>query len=169
MKNRGFTIVESLAAIAILVTAIVGTLSAVQTGLSSYVFSKDQITAFYLAQEGFEQIRNLRDKNRINNQDFIAYIAGVNDPCFFGEACMVSPAETSALTRCSSPGNCPKLRQDPTTGFFGYNGAWKETPFRREIVLSSINANEFYVTVTVDWSKGSVTRQFKARENLFNW
>ena len=61
--NKGFTIVESLVAISILVLAITGATSAIQTGISSYIFSKDQIIAFYLAQEGFEQIRNIRDEN----------------------------------------------------------------------------------------------------------
>ena len=60
MKDKGFTIIESLVAISILVVVITGTLTAIQTGLSSYIFSKDQIIAFYLAQEGFEQIRNIR-------------------------------------------------------------------------------------------------------------
>ena len=60
-KNRGFTIIESLVAIAILIVAITGTMTAVQSGISSYTYSKDQIAAFFLAQEAFEQVRNMRD------------------------------------------------------------------------------------------------------------
>ena len=63
LTNKGFTIVESLVAIIILVLAITGATAVVQTSLSSYIFSKDQIVSFYLAQEAFEQIRNLRDEN----------------------------------------------------------------------------------------------------------
>ena len=50
--KKGFTIIESLVAISILTLAITGATSAIQAGISSYTFSKDQIIAFYLAQEG---------------------------------------------------------------------------------------------------------------------
>lgn len=176
MNKKGFTIVESLASIAILVTAIIGTMSAVQTGISSYIFSKDQITAFYLAQEGFEQIRNLRDQTSIWNRDnepdrpwLYGISASSDDPCYFGNACTIDAITSPpTLTKCSAPGSCPALRQS-STGFFGYNSSWSQTNFRREIVLTRVNDREVIVTVTVDWSKGAVNRQFKARENLLNW
>ena len=172
MRNKsGFTIIESLVAVAILVLVITGVTSAVQTGISSYIFSKDQIIAFHLAQEAVEEIRNIRDENRLNNRNWLSGIAqSSDDPCYFGSACTVDPVQSSVAIRCASgPGNCPVLREDAVTGFFGYNVAWPETIFRREITLSSVNVDEVAVTVTVDWSKGSTARQFKARENLLNW
>ena len=170
-SERGFTIIESLVAIAILVTVIIGATSAAQSGLSSYIFSKDQVAAFHLAQEGFEQIRNLRDENWLSGANWLTGIADtLSDPCYFGNACTVSPVETSLPARCASgPGACPKLRQDSETGFFGYNSSWPETIFTREIVFDSINENEVAVTVTIRWSKGIIDREFRARENLFNW
>lgn len=169
-NQKGFTIVESLVAIAILVVAVIGATSAVQTGLSSYTFSKDQITAFYLAQEGLEQLRNLRDENHLNELNWLAGIAQTaSDPCYFGQACTVSPVETSATIRCTSIGSCPFLREDTTTGFFGYNSSWPLTKFKREIVLTSVNASEVSAKVTVSWSKGLVNRNFEARENILNW
>ncbi|MEK7147951.1 MAG: hypothetical protein AAB758_01495, partial [Patescibacteria group bacterium] len=56
-----------------------------------------------------------------------------------------------------------------TTGFYGYNSSWTQTVFRREIQLTSISADEVAVTVTVNWSKGLVNKQFKARENIYNY
>jgi len=167
--KKGFTIIESLVAISILVAAVLGTMTAVQSGLSSYLFSKDQVIAFYLAQEGFEQIRNIRDENRLNNRPWLTGITqNSSDPCYFGQACYVSPVESSTPTRCSAPGSCPKVRQN-TSGFYGYDLSWPETNFRREITISSVNSDEIAVTVTVNWSKGAVNRQFKAKENLLNW
>ncbi len=169
--TRGFTIVETLVAIVIVVTVVIGTTSAIQSAISSYVFSKDQITAFFLAQEAFEQLRNMRDENHLKSRGWLSGLSEASsDPCYFGSACMVSPIETSVATRCDAPGACKKLRQDATTGFFGYdNSAWPETIYRREIVLEPVNANEIAATVTVSWSKGLVNRQFKARENILNW
>ena len=164
MKNKGFTIIESLVAIAILIVVITGTLSAIQTSLSSYIFSKDQVIAFYLAQEGFEQIRNIRDENGLQS---LPWLTGLG-PCLGGNACRVD-AVADTLTGCGAPGSCPVLRQDATSGFFGYTPAWSATIFRREIMLTQINADDISVVVTVDWSKGIVNRQFRARENLLNW
>lgn len=169
-STKGFTIVETLVAIAVLVAAVIGAMSAIQTGISSYTYSKDQIIAFYLAQEGFEQLRNIRDENNLEERHWLAGIAeSSSDPCFFGEACTVSPVETTVAINCSAPGSCPLLRQDPVEDFFGYDAAWPETVFRREITLESVNSNEVSVTVTVTWSKGTAVREFTARENLLNW
>lgn len=169
-REKGFTIVEALVAISILVTAIIGATSAVQTGLSSYILLKDQTVAFYLAQEAFEGVRNIRDQNGLARIDWLTGISeNPTDPCWFGEACIVNAvASTIVLTPCPSPGNCPPLRQS-SDGFFGYSGVWPETGFTREIVLSQVSPNEISVTVTVDWSKGLITREFKARENLLRW
>lgn len=169
-RDRGFTIVETLAAIVILMLAILGTTKATQTSISSYILSKDQITAFYLAQEGFEQVRNIRDENRLRNRNWLTGLsANSSDPCFFGNACTVDPINSTVPARCSGPGSCPVLRQDATTGFFGYNASWPATIFRREIVLTEIDAKEISILVTVNWSKGVINRQFKVRENILDW
>ncbi len=166
--EHGFTIIEALVAVGILSTVVIGALGTVQSSLSSYIFSKDQIVAFYLAQEGFEALRNIRDENRLKGQNWLQGISlSSGDPCYFGQACTVSPAESTVATRCSGP--CSKLRQDSATGFFGYNSSWPETVFRREIRLESRNSAEIAVIVSVTWSKGSVSREFKARENLLDW
>lgn len=168
--GRGFTIIESLIAISILVMAVIGASGAVQTGISSYIYSKDQIIAFHLAQEGFEQIRNIRDENGLKNIDWLTGISAVSgDPCYFGNACIADPVGTTLLTRCGLPGSCQILRQNASTGFFGYDGTWPTTIFRREIILTSINAHEVSVLVTVNWSKGTMSRQFKVRETIFDW
>jgi len=169
-KKRGFTIIESLVAISILVVAVVGTLTAVQSSISSHIYSKDQVIAFYLAQEGFEHIRNLRDQNRLNGLHWLSGVAeDSDDPCSFGNACIVDPLLVYSPTRCSGVGNCPVLRQDNEEGYYGYHASWSPTNFKREITLTSVNENEIAITVEVSWSKGLVQREFRARENLFNW
>ena len=168
--KKGFTIIESLVAITVLVLAVTGSMTAVQTGISSYIYSKNQIIAFYLAQEAVEQIKNIRDENRLAGAHWLNGLAvSSSDPCYFGHACTVSPVESTIPTRCNAPGSCPVLRQNSSTKFYGYNGSWSSTVFRREIQLTSIAENEVAITVTVNWSKGIITRQFKAQENILNW
>lgn len=170
-RKYGFTLVESLVAISILVIAITGATSAVQSGLSSYIFSKDQVVAFYLAQEGVEAVRNIRDENGLADRHWLSSIAeNSSDPCWFGKACLIDPVRDNTISTCTSgPGECPVLRQEAETGFFGYNADWPATIFRREILLTQINENEVSIEVSVYWSKGLANRQFKARENILNW
>ncbi|MEK7177045.1 MAG: prepilin-type N-terminal cleavage/methylation domain-containing protein [Patescibacteria group bacterium] len=172
-KNKGFTIVESLVAITILVMVVVSASRAVQTGISAYIFSKDQIIAFYLAQEAFEQIRNLRDENALSVGGH--WLAGISEnagnPCWFGNNCYVDTINSNGtgIGPYSCGGACQPLRQQATSNFFGYNGTWAATIFTRTITLTQANANEITVLVTVDWSKGGTPKQFRAKENLLNW
>jgi hypothetical protein len=162
-------------AITILILAISGVSSALRTSISSYTLSRDQVIAFYLAQEGFEFIRNMRDENALNNRNWLTGIAAnVGDPCYFGIApnqnvCTVDPVRSNIPILCGPPGSCPIVRQDGTTFFYGYDPTWNATKFRRQIILSQINANEISVTVTVDWVHGSTNKQFRAQENLLSW
>lgn len=177
-SSKGFTLVETLVAISILVTVIVGVTAALQTAISSYIFSKNQIIAFYLAQEAFEQIRNTRDENIINGRHWLNGFSenpggpGINpDPCYFGSYCTVNVLSTTNnyFIACPGEGSCPVVRQNSSTGTYGYTGGWPATEFTREVVLEQISADEISINVVVDWSKGGVTRQFKAKENIFNW
>ena len=167
MKTKGFTLVETLIAISILVLAVTGAFSAAHSGMTSALYSKDQITAFYLAQEGIEQIRNLRDQNSLTSSNWMNGIANPGNPCEIGFTCYVDAlSDTTPLIRCS--GTCPNLRMN-TNGFYSYDSG-TDTRFRREVRITTINGNEVVVESTVFWSKGLlVDRSFTAREHLFNW
>src|SRR4051812_13810349 len=52
--RRAFTLVESMVAISILALAVTGPMIIAQKGIGSAIYAKDQITAFYLAQEAVE-------------------------------------------------------------------------------------------------------------------
>jgi prepilin-type N-terminal cleavage/methylation domain-containing protein len=171
LSSRGFTLVETLVAISILVTVIAGATAALQTGISSYVFSKNQIIAFYLAQEGFEQIRNRKDENILKGNSWLhGFAQAPADPCYFGKYCTVDVLSSSNnFIACPGAGACPLIRQNSLSGSYGYDNSWTATGFRREILLEQVSADEISITVTVDWSKGAISREFKAKENILNW
>jgi prepilin-type N-terminal cleavage/methylation domain-containing protein len=177
-KKGGFTLLETLVAISILVIAITATFSAAQNGLSSALDVRDQITAFYLAQEAVEMVRNTRDSNSIERAEnpaaipAISWIKGLaenlSDPCAFGKVCIVD-ATNNVFTACpTGSGSCPNMRKDSTAGLYGYNGSWNTTSFNREITLSPVNPTELVVEVTVTWGR-STTRSFTVNEVLRDW
>ena len=176
MKNRGFTILETIIAVLVLSLAISGVFSAVQQGLSQAIIAKDEVRAFYLAQEAIEIIRNKRDVNQLNitiNGSPNSWLFGIaqeaTDNCYFGKICRADVSNMSLAYCGNAWGSCENLRQHPTEFRYGYDSGWPVTNFKREIQIESVNANEITVTVRVSWTKGLISQEFKAKTHLFNW
>lgn len=172
--SKGFTLVETLVAISILSLSIAGAFTAVQSGIQSSTMAKDQITAFYLAQEGMEFIKNIRDENALKSISGIStsWLAGLSsnpsDPCFFGKTCIVD-SPLKSVSPCSAGfGTCPNIKQEGTTYLFGYTPSWTDTAFKREIQFQSITANEVRVIIKISWTNRSLQKSFQATQSLFN-
>jgi prepilin-type N-terminal cleavage/methylation domain-containing protein len=61
ITQQGFTIVETLVALSIFSVAVIALISVTISGSSGATYVKNKLTASYLAQEGIEMVRNLRD------------------------------------------------------------------------------------------------------------
>ena len=62
-RSRGFTLVETLIAISIFSVSVVAMMSILGTGIYDTNYAKKKMAASYLAQEGIEYIRNVRDND----------------------------------------------------------------------------------------------------------
>lgn len=176
LRSGGFTVLESIVAIAILSLSISGAFSAVTQSLSQATIAKEEVKAFYLAQEAMEIIKNKRDSNQLNiiKNGSGHWLSGITqdvvDNCFFGKICRVESSNPSNFSYCGTTwGDCLILRQNSTTFLYGYNATWPATNFKREIQIEYINDDEIAVTVRVSWTKGIITREFKAKTHLFRW
>lgn len=174
--QSGFTVLESIVAIMILSLSISGAFSAVQQGLSQSIIAKDEVKAFYLAQEAIEIIRNKRDNNQLaiisgGANSWLNGIAEIaTDPCYFGKTCRADSTGPNDiyLYSCSSGwDSCDFLRQNQASYIYAYDGTISN--FKREIQIESVNANEIMVTVQVSWKKGIINKEFKIKTHLFNW
>jgi Tfp pilus assembly protein PilV len=65
--RAGFTLIETLFAILIFTASIVSLMMLSGRSLASTAGSSDELTARYLAQEGIEVTRNVRDTNFVAN------------------------------------------------------------------------------------------------------
>ncbi|MCX6702245.1 MAG: type II secretion system protein [Candidatus Zambryskibacteria bacterium] len=174
-KKAGFTLVETLVAVSILSISIAATFTAVQNGIQNSTVAKDQTTAFYLAQEAIEYIKNLRDQNALNsiNGGANKWLTGLSDvgtdPCYFGKVCRIdSPAQTTVYCGAAFDA-CPVLNQDSSTGLFGYTAGWTPTIFKREIQFRQIVADrEVEVTIRMSWTSRWGGKSFQVTETLFN-
>lgn len=163
-NSAGFTLLETLVAIAIMAVSIAGPITVATQGLASAFFAKDQIVAFYLAQEAVEYVRSVRDENILAGND---WLNGLED-CI-GAACVVDmPAHTHSACGVS----CDPLRLDTSSGLYNQQalvGENTETVFTRELELTQVNSDEVSITVTLTWMTGSRVRTFEIRENILRW
>lgn len=160
-SQRGFTLVETLVAIAILMIAIVGPYYSIQQAIVTTYAARDQLIASSLAQEGEEYIYFLRDSNYLNSA---SWLTGM-DSCFGSAGCAVDPPQNT-LTSCS--GICTPLKIN-SNNLYTQSGNYPETRFTRTVKIQNVNANEVQVTVTVTWITSHRNYSVNTVENLYNW
>jgi Tfp pilus assembly protein PilV len=182
---RGFTLVETLIAVTILITAVTGPLSIASRGLSTALTAKDQVTAYYLAQDAMEFIRFARDTNRLEGGDWITGAGSLDSSkiinltnCTNANGCSVDSAAGTTPVSCSTA-SCTQgnIRYNTTTRLYSNSGGSALTGinFNRVVKITTPNppndgAKERTVNVTVSWSDtGGITRSVNIIENIFNW
>lgn len=159
--TTGLTLIETLVAISVLMVAVSGALSLSNKSLESASYAKDQVTAFYLAAEGIEGIRSIRDSNLIVGSNWLSGLGACNaSGCYFD-------GTTSVVSSCA--GACGPLQFDEASGLYGYNPSWSTTAYTRTIRLDNLRPNERLITVTVTWNSGNIARTFTLRELLLDW
>ncbi|MBI2618265.1 prepilin-type N-terminal cleavage/methylation domain-containing protein [Candidatus Kaiserbacteria bacterium] len=162
-SQSGFTLIETLVAISILLIALTAPLTIASRGLSSAYFARDQITAFYLAQDAVEYVRNTRDQNVLTGS---SWLSGFPDTA--GTLFTVDTTDGD-MALCPVLG-CDPILYNQSTNFYGYNdpGAL-ESRFTRSVSIETLGADEAVITVTVNWSTGVLNRSFSVKENILNW
>jgi prepilin-type N-terminal cleavage/methylation domain-containing protein len=163
--NNGFTLVETLIAVSVLLISIAGPLSIASKGLIASRYSRDQIVASSLAQEAVELIRNRRDNNTILGN---MWITGLSS-CFGSNGCKVDASDGN-FSSCNS-GGCPVLNKHKTTGFYSYSSGtnYDASIFTRTIHLEQLNPDEIKISVDIAWGTGALRKNFTIDENLFDW
>lgn len=63
IKTKGFTLIEVMVAVFVLIVGVLGAFTVVQNITFSSQIASSKLTATYLAQEGIELVRNQRDSN----------------------------------------------------------------------------------------------------------
>jgi prepilin-type N-terminal cleavage/methylation domain-containing protein len=177
LKKSGFTLVEALVAITILLIAVVGPLSLVSQSIQNANIAKDQITAFYLAQEAIEFVRNIRDSN------FIVPVAPANwldypnlDLCKGGNSCEIDVNNSITPIATFSASDVFILATQGAHKIYTYTppGGYTSvsTTFTRSVNIKDEPTNigkEAIITVTMSWKTGIATKTFVITERIFNW
>jgi prepilin-type N-terminal cleavage/methylation domain-containing protein len=198
IKNKGFTILETLVAITIILIAITGPLDIIAHSLKASYYSRDEVTAFYLAQEAIEYARNEKNNNELDPnagvEDWLNGAVGSRD----GSVDCLNDAGGAPANKCvllqttggvykyqKCVGATCEIMYKNNEGIYGAENVGDVTPtnFTREIYFTKVpdesdllrastdpTRNEVIATVTVYWdnSVGSGNK-FTLNTHLFNW
>lgn len=184
-KNKeGFTLVETIVAISIFATSILAVLVTLTQSISNTTYAKKKMIASYLAQEGIEYMRNMRDTMVLYHDtgtqagwdEFKAVLDGEcdgPDGCYFDDAELDygsnnQPMASLEINSCS--GTCPALLYNQATGKYGYTLGGADTGYVRRIrILEEPSDDEIKIATTVFWEQGSGTYSMTFSESVFNW
>lgn len=157
-SQKGFTLVETLVAISLLVVGVMAPMAIAAKGLQSAFYAKEHLTAVYLAQESIELLRMKRDDYSLAHTGSSTdnWSGTVNAACFLSTGCDIG-ARTFAYRNCATAANGCTLRYDDNAITGNLRAMYQYTsgslsPFTRTMVLESINGGkEIKATVTVSW------------------
>ena len=159
-KKSGFTLLEALVAISILMVAVAAPITIAQKGLSSASYSKNQLIASYLAQDAIEYLINKRDGVTINESISHDWGALWSNPdfmlCTSNDGCQIDTNLNGGAGGIMS-GSSSKVLNKSVDGFYGFGG--DPTIFTRIIKVNKVSGddNSALITAMVSWGTDSVT------------
>lgn len=191
MRNStaGFTLIETLVAVMILVFAIIGPFALAAQSLRAAHDARAELFSTYLALEALEITHSIRDNNSaddvtVNHTSWMNNITSICAPTCVPD---ITQQTTPNVWRTASPlplitcatlaSNCALIYYNPNTGLYrqGFASApgapWSATTYRRLLSATVVDATrQVRMTSTVTYlGYGRKTRTVSIDENIYNW
>lgn len=176
--DSGFTLVETMVAIFVLMIAVIAPMSIAAQALATARYAKDQVTAFYLAQEGIELVRNIRDNNALSGGVWNGGVLGNPDGstedakfCYSTKGCRINPIDLQVnICKNDTDTVCSPLYLN-SNNIYNYDTTGSKTIFTRTINIIKTSTDEIKVSSTISWKSNSILEPntFTITDMLFNW
>lgn len=178
----GFTLIETMVAIAILLIAVTGPISLIGDSLHKLYYARDQMVAINLAQEGIENVRATAETSMLNNKAVTDKVmenssGGVSNFVIDSYAVFQSGSADNTLLSCDSA--CIASKQDvyfdPAVGLYRQDknnpsAGWTKTQFKRLVTTTEVvTGKEVKIESKVRWNTGGQQGSIVVTENIFNW
>jgi len=179
-KHTGFTLLESMVAVTILAIAVAAPIYAANRALVAAQNANHQLTASYLAQEGIESVRLIRDNAYLGSYEGTppkgnadtawenAFLSNMV-PCRGSNVCTLDPQSAWApFIQCPGSG-CAPLNRDGSDRYTPLSGT--PTPYTRSITVDDIagRTDEVLVTSEVKWSFHGTPYSVTITDHLTKW
>lgn len=154
---EGFTLIETLVGIVILAGVLLGPVTFLSTSFTRSNIAEEKLSALYLAEEGIELIRHIRENNVLAE---VPWDQGLSTGSYEIDF-------DSGLTPYSSPGT--KFLYDAATGAYSYN-AGTQTSFIRQITISKPASDQMRIVSVVTWTdRQGISHSVQVEETMYNW
>lgn len=164
----GFTLVEALIGIAILVMAVLAPLTIAQSGIQGARVAQQQTTATFLAQEAIEQAKYQIAYNL--NTSAADWLSGLTQ-CASADCEVYAPRTSGSggtLFRTCSAGCTVYLSAAGTLYRSNIDGT--PTPYKRAVRVTEVSAGrEAKITVTVTWTGSNGPRTYTVEDYAYRW
>lgn len=172
-QNHGFTLIEALIAVTIVTLSVAGPLYTASRALVAAEIARDKLTASYLAQEGVEYIRMMRDSAYLSAPatGWSDFTTAIETYCFGpSSSCTIDPSNPlvgygPGKSIVNYVGNAPLYLANCTNGAGGLSCAppnyytqqsglpvSSKTPFTRTVQAFHTSGNEERIDSAVTWS-----------------
>lgn len=180
MSMKGFTLVETMVAIAVVAITIIGPLYALQQGVVASYAARDKLVASALAQEGLEFVYGVRSNNYLYNtanpsspRSWFYGVDGTDGSpnCTVSRQCTVDTINIGGVPVRECTGACTPLNL-ATTGLYSHNpvnATNSATRFTRTVTVTPISSREMKVSVTVTWTTAKIPYSITLTESMQNW
>lgn len=173
---NGFTLVETLIAIGILTIAASAPLFSASRAVTFARSSSYQMTASYLAQEGIEYVRAVRDDafltayhdvgSTASDEGWNSFSSSINQ-CRDPQMCVLDP--TDGLSQCSGS-SCTLLWLDDTNHIYRQTQTTGQaTVFYRTIQTQSVTLKDEKVISKVTWTYHGTPYSVTVIDHLTPW
>ncbi len=149
----GFTLLEMIFAITIISVGVLGVYNGMSFAIANTQKAREYFMGAYLAQEGIEIVKNMRDTNWV-----------VSAPWDSGLICS-SGCEADYNDSFLAPYADQYLQLDPN-GFYNY-GVGTASIYKRKIIVDKSGSSTSTINITVDVYFNGVTTTIK--EDIRNW
>jgi len=177
-KNQGFSIIEVMVCVTIILVTFTSIYTLINHSMVFHDLAYSKLTASYLAQEGIEIVRNIRDNNYIRNENN-NYIKNESNNYILNES--NNYIQNESWNVGLNPGNYQvqynSTRLDDYTGnnlkidssgLYNYSDG-ETTRYNRMISIDKISDKEIRVTSIVKWSNRGINFDIQVEDHLYNW
>ncbi len=153
-NNRGFTLLETIVAVGLIMVGFVAVLVLITTSLFYISNIQDRLAAANLIAEGIEVVRNIRDNNWLQNRTWNSGLANGDYQTAYNSMSL------------SSYNGSPLLLN--SNGLYNYTSG-ATTSYVRKISIANLSNYEIRIITTVTWQRRGITYSSSAEDHLFNW
>lgn len=186
--SKGFTIIETLIAITVLMIAIAGPLTIASKGLTVAASAREQTVGLYLAQSAMEFMKNIRDTNLLSDEIWLDRINPGQDNflntgglCNKPNWCTIDTSKDPFLSvgavACNST-DCDRLYTNPTKYYYTHDGVSfgnSRSIFSRKYQIEMKSTagggppfDEALITVFVQWDTPKGKESVVLKSDLLN-